>query len=204
MMATFEKAIDYLDKKGVIDRDRIGIIGFSRTCFYVKYMLTHSGYHIAAAVVADGIDGGYFQYIAFANMNPSFAAEDDALIGAPPFGDGLAVWREQSPGFLLDRVETPVLVQAILPYSLLGQWEWFSGLRRLGKPVEMLYLPTGTHILQKPWDRRASQQGTVDWLCYWLKGEEDPDPAKAEQYARWRELSKLHEQNKALERNQNK
>jgi len=33
----------------------------------------------------------------------------------------------------------------------------------------------------------------VDWFCFWLKGEEDPDPAKAEQYKRWRELRKLHE-----------
>jgi hypothetical protein len=31
----------------------------------------------------------------------------------------------------------------------------------------------------------------VDWFCFWLKGEEDPGPAKAEQYARWRELRKL-------------
>jgi len=31
---------------------------------------------------------------------------------------------------------------------------------------------------------RASQQGNVDWFRFWLKGEEDPDPAKAEQYAR--------------------
>ena len=37
--------------------------------------------------------------------------------------------------------------------------------------------------------------GSVDWLRFWLKGEEDPDPAKVEQYARWRELRKLQEEN---------
>jgi len=37
----------------------------------------------------------------------------------------------------------------------------------------------------------TSQQTTVDWYCFWLKGEEDRDPAKAQQYARWRELRKL-------------
>jgi hypothetical protein len=42
-----------------------------------------------------------------------------------------------------------------------------------------------------------SQQGNVDWFCFWLKGEEDPDPTKAEQYARWRELRKLQEENDA-------
>jgi hypothetical protein len=29
----------------------------------------------------------------------------------------------------------------------------------------------------------------VDWFRFWLKNEEDPDPAKAEQYKRWRELN---------------
>jgi hypothetical protein len=35
----------------------------------------------------------------------------------------------------------------------------------------------------------------VDWFRFWLKGEEDPDPAKVEQYARWRELRNLQEHN---------
>jgi len=33
----------------------------------------------------------------------------------------------------------------------------------------------------------------VDWMKFWLKGEEDSDPAKAEQYNRWRELRNLQE-----------
>jgi hypothetical protein len=37
----------------------------------------------------------------------------------------------------------------------------------------------------------------LDWFRFWLKGEEDPDPAKAEQYARWRELRKLQEASQA-------
>jgi hypothetical protein len=41
----------------------------------------------------------------------------------------------------------------------------------------------------------VSQQGNVDWFAFWLKGEEDADPAKTEQYIRWRELRRLQEQN---------
>jgi hypothetical protein len=37
----------------------------------------------------------------------------------------------------------------------------------------------------------------VDWFRFWLKEEEDPEPAKAEQYKRWRELKKMQEQNGA-------
>jgi hypothetical protein len=69
------------------------------------------------------------------------------------------------------------------------------GLSDQGRPVDFIYLPNGTHLLSKPTERLVSQQGNVDWFCFWLKGEEDPDPAKAEQYERWRELRKLQERN---------
>lgn len=117
------------------------------------------------------------------------------LVGASPFGEGQSVWMKNSPGFLLDRVETPVLIQATSLTSLLTEWEWFSGLSRLGKPVDFLYIPGGEHPLEKPWDRLTSQQNTVDWLVFWLKGEEDPDPAKVDQYKRWRELRKFQQGN---------
>jgi len=64
------------------------------------------------------------------------------------------------------------------------------------KPVELVYIPDGDHVLVKPWERMTSQQGAVDWLSFWLKGEEDPDPAKAEQYKRWHELRKLQKKMK--------
>jgi len=163
----------------------------------VKYTLTHSKQRFAAAIVADGVDAGYFQYLMSYNADPSVAAEYDSMIGAPPFGNGLSLWLKNSPGFLLDKVETPLQIQALSVGSILGEWQWFEGLKRLGKPVDMLYLPSAAHILVKPRDRIASQGGALDWFCFWLKHEEDPDPAKAGQYARWRELRKLQRENEA-------
>jgi hypothetical protein len=49
--------------------------------------------------------------------------------------------------------------------------------------------------LSNPAERLASQGGNVDWFRFWLKGEEDPDAAKAAQYKRWRELRKLQGEN---------
>jgi dipeptidyl aminopeptidase/acylaminoacyl peptidase len=196
--AVYEGAIEDLDRKGLIDRSKVGLIGFSRTCFYVKYALTHSKYRFASAVVADGIDAGYFQYIAVSNALPSFAAGMDELNAGPPFGQSLSSWRELAPGFLLDRVQTPVMIQAFHPISLVQEWEWFAALSRLKKPVDMVYLPDAVHALVKPWERKASLQNAVDWLCFWLTGEQsDPDPSIAQQYRRWRELRKLQDKNKA-------
>lgn len=187
-MSAYEGAINYLDNLGLVDRNRVGLIGFSRTCLYVKYTLTHSGYDYSAAVVADGMDAGYFQYVGFSNAIPDLVLEFEAINDSSPFGEGLLSWLKSSPSFALDRVQAPLHIQAIGPVSLLGEWEWFSGLSRLGKPVDFIYIPDGSHILEKPWERMTSQQGSVDWFCFWLKGEEDPDPAKAKQYARWRKL----------------
>lgn len=200
MVKTFERAIDYLDSRGLIDPALVGIIGFSRTCLYVKYMLTHSKYRLGAATVADGWDSGYFQYMVYALDFQEPLGDDDSskLNGAAPFGEGLLVWLNRSPGFLLDKVHTPIRVEAhgaLDGAGVLGEWEWFAGLRRLGKPVEFLYLPEGAHVLDRPLERMASQQGDVDWFCFWLKGEEDHDPAKGEQYKRWRELRKLQQAN---------
>jgi hypothetical protein len=190
-MAIYDGAIDFLDRRRLINIDRIGITGFSRTYLYVAYTLTHSKHHFAAGDIADGVDYSYFQYALAANADQKVAVLFSLLNGAPPFGKGLFKWLKVSPAFLMDKIETPLRIQTLYPASLLGDWHWFSGLTALGKPVEMIYLPKGTHILEKPWDRLISQQGNVDWFCFWLKGEEDPNPAKAEQYNRWHNLRAL-------------
>jgi hypothetical protein len=194
-MAAYEAAIDYLDRRGLIDRNRVGITGFSRTYWYVTYTLTHSKHRFAAVALADGVDFGYFQYMAFSNAQRAFAADDEHVYGGTPFGSGMSRWLEESPAFRMDKIETPLRIQTLGPESLLLDWHWYSGLSRLGRPVEMIYLPEGTHVLEKPWERMISQQGNVDWFCFWLKGEEDPDPSKAEQYQRWRKLRSLQESN---------
>lgn len=193
-VASYEAAVDYLDGLGLIDRTRVGLVGFSRTAFHVQYALTHAQHHFAATVVADGVDAGYFQYVTYSNNRSSQAGFEGLNMGLP-FGAGLLSWIKLAPGFNLDKVNTPVLLQAIGQSGLPSEWEWFSGLSRLGKPVDLIYLPFGSHILTKPWEQLTSQQATVDWFCFWLNDQEDPDPAKVEQYNRWRELRKLQGEN---------
>jgi len=182
-MAAYEGAIDYLDNLGIIDRDRVGIIAFSRTQYHVAYTLTHSCYHFSAATLADGFDGGYLQYLA-----DPYSEKDHVFVnGGPPFGATFANWLEHSPSFRIDRVHTPVRIECY-GGGVAGCWEWFSALTHLERPVDLIYLPDAVHILVKPWERMTSQQGNVDWFRFWLKGEEDEDPRKHDQYERWRAL----------------
>lgn len=188
-MAAYESAIDYLDAKGIIDKQRVGLVGFSRTCLHVKFTLTHSRYHFAAASVTDGVDSGYFQYLAFANNKPGLIDQFEKLNGGNPLAAGEESWLLRSPGFNLRNVTAPIRIVALTnTYSVLGEWEWFSGLSRLARPVELICLQDATHILQRPSDRLVSQQGTVDWFSFWLNGEEDHDLSKTTQYTRWRKM----------------
>jgi dipeptidyl aminopeptidase/acylaminoacyl peptidase len=193
-MATFEGAVDYLDKRGLIDRNRVGLIGFSRTCYHVLYALTHSNYHFEAASVSDGVDGGYFQYVMGENLGSEITSWFEVANHGPPFGVNLLSWFRSSPGFNLDKVDTPLRIEALGLDSALSEWEWLAGLRRLGKPVDAILIRNASHNLQKPWDRLISQGGELDWFRFWLKDEEDPAFAKTEQYRRWRELQKVRRQ----------
>ena len=187
-VTSYEGAIDFLASRGIIDRNRVGIVGFSRTGWGVKYALTHSKYHFAAAVLENVSDGGYFSYLTLLNSISVWAPDYEGINGGLFWGGGQASWLRESPGFNLERVTTPVRLQADAPDELLGVWEWFAGLMRLHKAVELVYLRHGSHILARPQDRLRSLEGTVEWLDFWLNGYEDPKPEKADQYRRWRAM----------------
>jgi len=60
---------------------------------------------------------------------------------------------KHAPGFNLDKVMTPLRVEAIGKMSVLGEWEIYSILTQQNKPVDLIYFPDGQHILQAPLDR---------------------------------------------------
>jgi dipeptidyl aminopeptidase/acylaminoacyl peptidase len=185
--AGFQTVVTQLVADGLIDQNKIGIIGFSRTCFHVMEMLTTGSIKLTAASVSDGVIESYLQYLMQINRGNE-VAEENEIIGAPPLGEGLQKWLQNSPGFKLDRITTPLLVVGGGPVNVLFMWEPYAVLRYLQKPVDLMVLNTDEHVLTNPAARMASQGASVDWFQFWLKGEEDPDPAKAEQYRRWERL----------------
>jgi hypothetical protein len=184
----FEAAVHQLVSDALVDPNRVGIIGFSRTCYSVLAALTTSKLRYRAASITDGTTLGYVQYILGGG-----SVDLDAYIGAPPIRNGLERWLERSPGFNMDKVSAPLQVVALGKGSLLSMWESYATLRYLHAPVDLVVLTEGQHLLTNPAERIASQGGTVDWFRFWLQDYEEPDPGKAEQYARWRELRKMQE-----------
>jgi len=93
--------------------------------------------------------------------------------------------------FNMDKVSTPLRVEAVGSSGILVEWEPYAILRYLRKPADLILIDYGTHPLSNPNERLASQGGNVDWFRFWLTNEEDSDPSKASQYARWRGLRTL-------------
>ncbi len=192
-VAIFEAAVRELDKDGLIDKNRVGIIGFSRTCGHVEESLIDNPSMFAAATIADGLDLGYLQYRLFAEGRLTMAKEFVRMVGTTPEGNGLKAWLDSAPSFHMDKERTPLRIEAIDSSSVLAMWETYATLRELKKPVDLIYIPDGQHILQKPLDRMASQQGNVDWFRFWLQGYERPNPEDPDQYKRWEHLRELRD-----------
>ena len=97
-----------------------------------------------------------------------------------------AEWRKVSAALNVDRIEAPVLMQLPEQEARLSV-ELFSKLakRWMG---EMHVFPLAPHIKVEPRQKLAAYERNLDWFRFWLRGEVDPDPAKAEQYRRWRML----------------
>ena len=185
-----EAVVRQLSAIKLIDPARVGLSGFSRNGYYVDYVLAHSSNDFAAATAVDNFDASYMQ-TAMAN----WSADSSGVNGAQPFGDGLATWVKNAPGFRVDHFRTPLQFvgqSGGVAGTIMSYWELFSQLRHLGKPVELYVMPDadlhGSHDPQNPTQILAVQRRVVDWFDFWLNGHEDSDPAKPEQYRRWEKL----------------
>jgi dipeptidyl aminopeptidase/acylaminoacyl peptidase len=188
----YESVVKKLAEEGIVDPTRVGVIGFSRSVYHVLAAITSAEHPFAAASVTDGVTFGYFEYL-FA-VDGDFDRHADAINGGKPFGGkGLKNWLARSPEFNMDKVRTPLLLVQPGAPAVFGDWEPYAALRYLKKPVDLIMLQAGTHVMTNPTQRLTSETINVDWFRFWLKGEEDSDPAKVEQYVRWRELRKLQD-----------
>ena len=169
-MDAFESARRELDRRGLIDPARVAIMGFSRSSWIVDFTLTHSAETWAAAVSADSGIYNYGTYLGDKNLRSGMAA----MYGGPPSGDTFKAWLDYAPAFSAEHVRTPLLMQYHNKISMAA--EFYSALITQGKPVELVLFPEGQHILERPWQRAGSMQGSVDWFRFWLQGYENPSP----------------------------
>ena len=184
-LASIEAAIKNLVKEGIADPSRVGIMGISYGGFLTEFAITHS----KSFKVSSLVDGGGYSPVGYWLSNHEGQEENERALGGPPSGSTYANWLKLSPPLNVANVMGPVLMGFNSNEAVYG-FEMLSALRREGIPVEFWVYPGEGHIFTTPEHRFISMQRNLDWFNFWLYAREDPDPAKQEQYDRWREMRK--------------
>ncbi|EGJ12171.1 S9 family peptidase [Rubrivivax benzoatilyticus] len=191
-------AIDALVGEGLVDAERIGLMGWSATGERALNLLTFTDTRIRAATLLDGDANTLFSVAVTYGAGDNMLTRKEAINGGSAFGNTLRDWVRNDPALHTDCVRAALRIETYGPW-VLNNWDIYALLRRQYKPAEMVVIPDGTHSLSRPSERMISLQGNVDWYRFWLLGEERHDPVlKGEtaqtleqQYTRWRQMAEL-------------
>jgi len=185
MLHSTLQALDLVANRGFIDEKRVGIGGLSQGSGNSLYMLQKVD-RIAAVSIAGGYMGPWIYY----STTPGSQPRSDAEWCPAPIGDGLKWWNPIDIAQHVDKVKAPILFN--IPDQEIGaNTTLLRHLEDAHKPFDAYVFPGEYHEKWQPAHRRAIYERNLDWFRFWLQDYEDPDPTKAEQYKRWRELRKL-------------
>lgn len=182
-MASLEQATKTLEDMGIIDPQRKGLTGLSYGSEITNFTITHSDLFQAAVASSGTARDPIIYYLANSYWHKTFVLWGLSV----PDGKAAERWRELSPALNAERVKAPLLIQVADSEYIYGL-QFYTTMKDLGKPLELIIYADEGHVKNQPKHRYEIYQRNVDWFNFWLQDKEDPDPAKREQYARWRVL----------------
>lgn len=179
-----ESAVALLAAQGEVDAGRVGMGGLSFGAEITMWTAMHSNVLSAASVSSLGLSPLY--YLLLSNFGDAFYQRLQAgwQLGSPE--QTSERWRQFSPLFNLDRIRAPILMQ--LPeQEYIHSLDYAVPLMR-DRRADMYVFPNEPHQKFQPRHKLAVYTRNLDWFRFWLLGEEDPDPAKHQQYEHWRAM----------------
>jgi dipeptidyl aminopeptidase/acylaminoacyl peptidase len=186
------RGLDTVIARGFIDERRVGIGGLSHGAFVPLFMMKK---HDRFAAVSIGTST-WSQLEYYVSTRQARQKGEPTPWAVRPEGDGMKVWRGVDMAENVDTIKAPILMN--LPEDELPQMtRLIRHLSDAGKPYDVYVFRDETHMKWQPAHLHAIVQRNLDWFDFWLQGREDADPAKAEQYERWRKLKQQHEADRA-------
>jgi dipeptidyl aminopeptidase/acylaminoacyl peptidase len=180
--ASFDEAIESLIASGDVNPKAVGIAGYSGGAETTYFVISHSQLFSAASFGDDPGEIPSWFWIGVGATRTGMKA----LYGGSPFDSAaLDNYRKYATSFRLDKVKTPLLQQFASTQGASFGLESDELFKDAGIPSELVIYPMESHIFYAPRHRASAMARNLDWFNYWLLGKRDPDPAKAEQYARW-------------------
>lgn len=183
-------AVARLAAEGLIDKAKIGMGGLSFGSEVTMWMLIHSDVITAASMASPTTSPMY--YLLGSNIGEPFLSllRTNWQLGAPD--ETPAQWQKISPSLNLGKIRAPILMQ-------FPEQEYMHGLDYAiplmrSNDADVYVFANEPHNKFQPRHKLAVYTRNLDWFRFWLLGLEDPDPAKAPQYAHWRVMrSSLYE-----------
>lgn len=156
-----------VEKLGIVDRDRIGVTGWSYGGSMTAWLTSHYDVWKAAMVGAPVTDW-------LMDYSISYYGKGDAyFFGSLPWTDaGWQIWREQSPINHVRNVKAPTLIMGDVMDSnvpLVNAFEWYHGLRDNGVPVEFYAYPETSHVPHDIVQITDMYRRWVGWMEKYLK-----------------------------------
>jgi hypothetical protein len=193
-LAAVESVTDLLSREGKIDRARVGMGGLSFGGEVTMWTVTQSNM-LAAASVANPVMSPCY-YLINSMKGEAFLKGLQEMWGLGSPAKTPERWEALSPAYGLGRIRAPILFQHS-EQEYMYALDYEIPLIREHR-ADLYVFPNEPHQKFQPRHKLAVYERNVDWFRFWLQGYEDPEPAKAAQYARWRLMrSSLHERTQA-------
>jgi dipeptidyl aminopeptidase/acylaminoacyl peptidase len=159
--------IEHLDKTGVIDRSKMGSMGWSQGGYISAFLTTNTDVFKAISVGA-GISNWMTYYVS-TDIHP-FTRQ---YLKATPWSDEL-VYKKTSPMTNIKKAKTPTLIQhgefdRRVPIA--NAYELLQGLRDKGVPSELVIYKGFGHGINKPKERLAATWHNWQWFNKYVWGE---------------------------------
>lgn len=182
-----ETIIARLSDQGLVDSRQVGMGGLSFGSEVTLWMLRHSRAIKAATLSSGHIEPAYYWMNALPGRGVPDMLKKYWKLGDPdsdPEG-----WNRISAARNIGPINQPLLMQ--LPeMEARYMMEFYARLLRAGHPAELIVYADEPHIKIQPRHKLAVYNRNLDWYRFWLKGEQDTDPAKTDQYRRWNLLAR--------------
>jgi dipeptidyl aminopeptidase/acylaminoacyl peptidase len=156
--------VDYLISTGIVDKDRIGIMGWSFGGYISAFVGTNSDRFKAISVGAGVTD--WRTYDTGSDMR--WLAR--GYLEATPFADP-EIYRRNSPINFIRQAKTPTLIDhgEIDPrVPIDNAYQLFQGLIDQGVPVRFYVYKNTTHGIGRPKTLRAVMDHNLDWFNHYI------------------------------------
>ena len=152
--------IDYLDKKGLIDKTKMGCMGWSQGGYISAFLTTNTDVFKAISVGA-GISNWVTYYVS-TDIHP-FTRQ---YLKSTPWSDE-SIYKKTSPMTNINNAKTPTLIQhgefdRRVPIS--NAYELLQGLRDKNVPTELIVYKGFGHGISKPKERLAANWHNWQWF----------------------------------------